>query len=249
MTAPTADAPPVARGVDVIVGTKDLRAALASVLAHAGGDPELPERHRVVCEVGPEELIWWATDGMSAGLAWHEVHSHQAEGLGRFAILPADAKKLLSIFKAGKEADDDPQFIVQIQVVQKGDEQFVTVTDQSGLLPGRSYRVPQVYGADSPGPAVDRLLARLHHSSAAWSEEAVFNGEVLARFKAATGAYRAPVQVGAVARSKSLFVRCGAHFIGALMSIHTAEEEEKERAAWREAWAERLPRPAAGDLS
>ncbi|GAA4809444.1 hypothetical protein [Tomitella cavernea] len=246
MTAPADTAPPVARGVDVLVGTKELRAALSAVLPHASGDPELPMLHCVVCDVGPDELIWWATDNLSAGLTWHEVHSHQAEGLGRFAILPADAKKLLSIFKAGKESEDAPEFIVQIQVAQHGDGQYVIITDQSGLLPGRSYRVPQIYAADAPAPAIDRMLARMHHSSASWSEECVFNGEILARFKAATGAYREPVQVGAVGESRSLIVRCGAHFLGAIAGISATEESERERAAWRAEWSDRLPSPTGG---
>lgn len=247
MTTTTVDAPPVARGVDVIVGTADLRAALTAVLAHASGDPEMPTLHCVVCEVGTDELLWWATDRFSAGLAWHEVHSHQDAGLGRFAILPGDAKKLLSIFKAGKEADDDPQYIVQIRVHHDGADSFVTVTDQSGLLPGRSYRVPQVYAADTPAPAIDRMLARMHRQESSWSDEYSFNGEYLARFKAAAGAYREPVQVGAVGQSRALLMRCGAHFIGALMPVNSTEEVEKERAAWRDAWSDRLPTPQAGD--
>lgn len=243
-TVTTDDAPPVARDVDVLVGTAEMRAALSSVLAHAGGDPELPELHKVVCEVSAELLTWWATDTLSAGLAVHEVHSHQAEGLGRFAVLPADAKKLLAIFKAGKESADDPQYITQIEVTPE----HVTVTDQSGLIAGRRFRIPQVYAAESAGPAVDRLCGTLHRQASTWADEHAFNGEVLARFKAAAGAFHEPIQVGAVARSRSLLVRCGPNFLGALMSTQPTEQVEKERAAWRSEWDTRLPEPATGDL-
>lgn len=239
-----ADAPPAARDVDLLVSTADLRAALSSVLAHAGGDPELPELHRVVCDVQADHLMWWATDTLSAGLAVCEVHSHQAPGLGRFAILPSDAKKLLAIFKAGKESLEDPQYITQFEVLTEPDgTQHVQVTDQSGLMPGRRYRVPQVYTADQPGPPIDRLCASLQTRASSWADEHAFNGEVLARFKAATGAYHEPIQVGAVTGSRTLLVRCGPSFLGALMSVHASEQVEAERAAWRDAWRDRLPEP------
>lgn len=242
-TAPDSELQPVAVDADILVSTAALRAALTAVLPHADTDPELPEQCRIVIDIRPDEALLWATDTLSAGLAAVEVISHQSPSVGRCAILPADAKKILSIFKAGKESFDEPEFIVQLEV----SAEHVTITDQSGLIPGRRFRVPQLHEPESNAPAVDRMLAAMHAVRTDRIEEVAFNGETLARFKAAAGAMREQVQVRGVEGRRTLLVLCGARFIGALMAGATSEEVEQERDRWRSAWSLRLPAPTRSE--
>lgn len=231
--------------LNLLVATSDLRAALSSSMVHAARRAEDVDRHQVLVTVSPEDVIVTATDGMSAGLAIASVHSNNSGVLGTFALIPDEASKLLAIFKSGKEPADEPQYILQLQL---DDEDHLIVTDQSGLMPGRSLRIPIIPQAeqsdDSQRIDVIQSISDLHNAQPTMLATVGFPGPTLARFKVPHAAYHEPVEVSAVAESRPLLVRCGARFLGMIVPNSFGENEETERERWAQDWTSRLPAPS-----
>lgn len=239
--------------LDLLVGTGDLRAALASVLVHADPEPEILSRHQVFLDVGPENVTVTATDGMSAALAIVSVHSNNSGVLGKIGLIPADVKKILQIHQAGrKQGEDEPQFVLHLKVDGTGSagsdeavngQAHLVITDESGMFPGRALRIPLVPQDDKP-INITGLIAGLHYGEPAWSEGTAFPGTTVARFAVAAKAYQAPIQITSVARSRSLMIRIGESFLGALMPISVHEAESAQQTRWNADWDARLPLPS-----
>lgn len=220
------------------VGTADLRAALAAVRVHACTEKDLPDIHRIRLAIGYENVTVTATDRFTAGLAIVSVWS----GLGgdvacTVDLLPADAGKILSIFPAGKDTGDEPEYRLRLDV---GDEHII-VTDCSGLIDGRALQVPRLPTSDGGLSSIPAQIAGHHDSASTMLADMSVGGEMLARFKAAATAYKKPLEVEAHTAGRALLIRCGESFLG-LLSPRSVDDEDRVRAReWAAAWNRRLP--------
>ena len=220
------------------VGTADLRAALAAVRVHACTEKDLPDIHRIRLAIGPENVTVTATDRFTAGLAIVSVWT----GLGgepscTVDLLPSDAGKILSIFPAGKESGDEPEYRLRLDI---GDE-HVIVTDCSGLIDGRALQVPRLPTSDGGLSSIPASIAGHHDSASTMLADMSVGGEMLARFKAAAAAYKQPLEVEAHAAGRALLIRCGESFLGLLMPRSDSEETRARAREWAAAWNRRLP--------
>ena len=224
----------------VTVGTSDLRAALASTLVHACQDPELPDLMRVRITPGAVNVAVSATDRytLALALASHMNDGEISDDTEPFDLLPDDVAKILSIFKAGKESGDDPQYWLRLDVARE----HVTITDASGLIDGRSFKVPRLKHDDGDVLAgLPNLVARAHNSDAALLEDMAVNGKLLARFETAAKSYHNPLIIESHVGTHALLIRCGESFLGLLIPVVETPEKLVERKEWADAWARRLP--------
>lgn len=226
--------------VTITVGTADLRAALSSVVVHAGNDEHLPTYTRVRLLVDPVNLWVMATDRFSMGQAIVSIWEQVEPGLATIDVLPEDVKKILSIFKAGKEkADSDaPEFQVRIEA----DDEFVTLIDCAGFVDGRSYKIPRL-PHDEQFLDIPRLISRSHHAPPVMLENMAVNGTDLARFAVAATAYIKPLLIESHTGSRALLIRAGESFLGMLLPLNISEETEVRNKEWAVAWSSRLPNP------
>lgn len=231
----------------IIVGTNDFRAALCSVLVHAGTDPELPDIMRVRLDLGRVNVTVTASDRFTAGMAIVSVLDElEPPGERDLAVdlLPSDVSKLLAFHKGGKDAGDDgPQWQLRLDV----EHDVITVTDCSGMIDGRAVRLPRLPvradGADSdssPITAVVNLIVAAHRSDPVLLEDFVFNGVYLGRFVTAYKSYAHPLVFEARLSTKALLIRCGESFLGLAMPMRELEESIAERKQWAESWSDRL---------
>lgn len=233
----------------ILVGTNDFRAGLNSVLVHACLDPALPSLCRVRLDIGPENITITATDRFTAGLSIVSVFAHLNPSDLEHTDLPwvevidlavDDAKQILAVLKGGKEKGDEPELLLRITSTAE----HVTLTDASGLIDGRALTLQRL-PSDESFPVIEKVIARIHHGRPSLLEDVAFAGVHLARFKVATNAYKEPVLIEATTGSRALLIRCGESFLGSIMPIPKVTDYDEKTAAWRSAWNERLPNPAA----
>ncbi|MGN7134586.1 DNA translocase FtsK [Rhodococcoides corynebacterioides] len=222
----------------IVVGTNDFRAALSTVAVHASTDAELPSICRIRLDPDNENVYLTATDRFSAALAIASITAHTEPELHPFDLSPDDAAKILSLFKAGKEKRDEPEYLLRLETTPT----HVIVTDCSGLIDGRVLKLPRL-PVDEAFPDIRILMSRQLHADISWSDELIVSGDVVARFKTAAHAYNHPLRVESHAGHRSLLVRCGDSFLGSLMSIKPNEDHAAEMADWHQGWIRRLPDP------
>lgn len=227
---------------EILVGTNDLRAGLISVVVHAFNDDRLPQLNRVRLDIGPERITITATDRWTAGLASVEIITHLQAELEIIDIAPIDVQHILKVFKCGKDKDDEPQYMLRIQTT----DTHVTVTDASGLLDGHTLKVPRL-ATDEDFP---NLPTYIHQTSNPLTVTRLgYTGKLLTRFNAAETCYGAMlVMEAATLDSRALTIRCGENFIGRMTLTTITDSMNDQLIARREAWDERLPRPAGIDL-
>lgn len=238
----------------VIVGTRDLRQALASVAPHVSPDKEHTTLYRLRCEVGAVNLSVSAASGYTAAHAIVSVIDNEHGEAGSWDLQPSDAKEILALFPIGKGHEDQDTLRLEV------DREHVTVTDVSGLFPGKELTLPRL-ADDELFPDVPGLIGSNLESGSAFED---FAGEVMSTFGpqlkgflAATSAYSEPLvlqPVGAI--QPRLLITCGESFIGLLSMLAPDGEEGAARIRdWRRAWSMRLPaaptrrnpEPPAGD--
>lgn len=219
------------------VGTADLRAALAAVRVHACTEKDLPDIHRIRLAIGAENVTVTATDRFTAGLAIVSVWNSAGELPRTVDLLPGDAGKILSIFPAGKDTGDEPEYRLRLDI---GDE-HVIVTDCSGLIDGRALQVPRLPTSDGGLSAIPAHIAGHHDSASTMLADMSVGGEMLARFKAAATAYKQPLEVEAHTAGRALLIRCGESFLGLLMPYSDSDQARAQTREWAAAWNRRLP--------
>ncbi|WP_069164888.1 hypothetical protein [Nocardia altamirensis] len=221
----------------VTLGTADLRAALNAVRVHASTTSD-SDWHAIRLAVDDQNVTVTAGDRFTLGLSIVSVVDHDRQGPYVFELLPDDVAKVLGIFTAGKEspASDAPEYLVRIDT----DDESVTVVDCSGMLDGRALKVPRLPTSTTLN-AVPRIIIRAHSTGLVLLEDLVFQGEYVARFKAAATAYRETLTFEAHEGTKGLLVRCGESFLGALMPITVLPEHAARIGEWRDGWDRRLP--------
>lgn len=228
-------------------GTNDFRAGLLSAKVHACTDTELPAMCRVRLDIGPENITITATDRFTAGMSLVSVVAHLSPDNLEETDLPwvevidlalDDVDKLLAIFKCGKDAADEPEFLLRIEST----ETHVTVTDSSGMIDGRALKLPRMT-ADDGFPNLPALFAKVHHGTPTVLDGMAVSARFLARFKAAGACYHEALLIEATSGSKALTIRCGESFLGVLMPVHADDDTDTKHSEWRQAWASRLPHP------
>lgn len=239
MTAPSREvgesAAPFTIGFTVY--TADLRQALSSVLVHAHPKPDAPSMHRVRLELGPENVEVSATDSVTAALAIVSVVAFDRELLEPIDLDPTDARLLLALFKAGQEQADDPQFMLHVEASTT----HLRFTDVSGLFDGRSVTLLRL-AHDENMPVLRRLFSSLLRRDPGAPAALAANGSSLALFKAATAAYKQPLQLEcSTTKRAAVLLSCGESFLGALMPLAQDDEQLAEAVEWRRAWERRLP--------
>ncbi|MDV2477186.1 hypothetical protein F8M49_20925 [Rhodococcus zopfii] len=214
------------------------------MLPCAGKRPKLTLHHRVRLEIndGPNVLIY-ATDGYSAALAIVSVWEDRHRDPIIFDLSPAQVRATLEIFEApaDKAADDEPDAILQIEVLDNAFE----ITDVSGLpgIDGRHYGDPRI---DVPAdyPDVPHMLARLRASQIMVGDDPidmVFSR--IADFRAATSAYSDSLRITPYLGTRSYGIEVGESFIGMVRAFNVNEDTRARRAEWQQDWNNRLPDP------
>lgn len=228
--------------VKLHVNTPDLRKALSAVIPHAGQPG--PEQVRVTAT--PENVFVQATNGVTAGLSLVSVWEH--EGLSgdpaedSLFLSTSMAKELLQVFKpiSKPESELDDQLSVELD-----DAGQITVTDVSGLFPGKSWSMPHTEKRDL-FPNLPALFARALEPAVVSPERIFAQGRMIRLFTSAAAAYGEPLVLEPTPSAKQLLISCGESFLGALAQARLEEGSEKlqEFQEHRAAWPSRLDQVA-----
>lgn len=141
------------------------------------------------------------------------------------------------MFKSGKPGTDD-EIGDTIQLATT--ERDFTVTDTSGLFPGKSLSLPR-YPTDGNFPDLQQVaLTALTKPGETGVERLFASGSLIALFKAAASAYGEALALEMTGHNDALAVSCGESFLGLLMPIKPGEDAESEADAWRSSWLIRL---------
>lgn len=226
----------------ITVGTEDFRLALRAVAPHAGQDPTLPVLQRIRLDIGGENLAVSATNRYSIGHAIVSIWDNRQGDLTTLDLSPMDVKEILVLFRAsGGSGDEMPDEQLELTVTDK----TLTVTDISGLFPGKALVLPR-YPTDEHFPKVENLLRNKLASPPMGAERLVTSGTLLALFAKAAAAYDEPLVIDPAGNNAAMMISCGESFIGMLMPMRSDAEVEAKFNGWHTDWLERL---GEGDTS
>ncbi len=222
----------------VTVGTNDLRHALVSVARHASAIPEITSIHRIRLEITRAWVYVIATDRFSAALARVSVVAPDSPNIGRIDLTPENVKEIIAVFKPGKEKDDEPEWLTQIET----DDTHVVLTDVSGMIDGKSIafvRTP----VDDGFPSIDISISRALAGEPVWLENVHVDGSRIALFESASRQYNRPLTIESRSGTSGLVISCGSNFLGLCMPNRTDEEiDAATKTAWQN-WRATLPDP------
>lgn len=241
--------------LDFTVGTADLRKALIAVTPHASDDPEHGRLWRVRFNVAAGSILIGATDRFTAALSTVSVWAlgDAAADEGVFDIAPSDVKKILAVFKTGRETrkeEGSPQWLCRIQIHA---EQFpsddkdapdvtvpmITCTDVSGLIPGEQLEFT-LLPTEEAAPDLPTLFARVRARPPAALDAVTIAGDLLARLKTACAAYDASLVL--TSHGSSLVCYCGDSFIGLVSPLQMWKDDRTRfDSEISGAWTTRLP--------
>jgi len=223
-----------------VVGTLDIRQALLSVVPHVEPDPEMSLFHRVRVGVGPVNVTVSATEGHTAAHAIVSlVDNEDGEFDVTFDLSPLDVKEILTLFKVAK-ADEGLGDTLRLNV----DKDHVTITDVSGLFPGKALVLPRQADQDTYPDVPLMIACHMNAQFIGVDDRLVVTGPRLKAFALAAAAYGEPLVLEPTGLSAAFVVHCGESFVGLLMPIRQDDETRAQITAWRDAWITRLPSPA-----
>ncbi|MCT1608029.1 hypothetical protein M3B43_12045, partial [Nesterenkonia massiliensis] len=228
------------------VNTADLSKALKAVLPHASDDPELPSLACVQVHVTWENLFLTATNRYTAGMA--SVSVWEREGLtgsqsDDFFTLSRDVvKEMLRFFRAKPKPENE----LDDQLCLEMTEKEFTVTDVSGLFPGKSVTWPDPQKVDNAPNLLRMFTSRLDRGLQV-PARIITQGKFLKLFAAAAQAYGHPITVEPSTSDRSLMLGCGESFLGMLMQVSLEGDSDlsTELNEWRDWWRRVLPGVAA----
>ncbi len=217
---------------DVNVQAASFRAALVSVGAHASESPEDVRLNRIRIYFGPKTATVAATNGQTAALALVEITDHLTPELGCIDIRPSDARKLLAIFKGGKESATT----LRIHASAK----HLEITDVGGLFPGESLRL-NACATDPEFPNVAKVITFARQLSGLEmfrpsSPLLLVSPSRIKLFIPAGLAYGTLV-IEPTGTGRSLVVSAGKSFLGLLVTSPAGSEDEADRRDRFEEWS------------
>lgn len=226
------------------VNTRDLRQAMLAVLPHAH---DTVETGLAVVHFTPDDqnLYLQTSNGFSQGMAivsiWDARDLTGSPDDDSFDLTVDTAKELLKVFREKKKPENDLDDQLSITV---GTEN-ITVTDVSGLFPGKSWTVPNTANSEN-FPNMPLIFANaIQGGPPSISSQFIASGDLLKHFSTAAKVYGYNLTLEPTTRSRLILVSCGESFLGALVEPTPTPEDEEHRREWREAWQGRLPSLAA----
>lgn len=228
--------------VTIEVSLPEFRKAVSAVTPHAEptktGD-EISHMSRVRLTAAKNELLLAAGNSITTVLAAVPIEEDSRaerfaadDGVFDVDVTPGFLRTVLQAFKAaGDAASGEDQFAQLVFTVDK-----MTVTDVSGLFPGRTMTEPLLPRSEQfPGivGALAEALAGVGTSTVA--KPLVTNGAALGLFRSAAIAYNRPLQFEGTgsAESRGFVVLCGSQFVGAVSSRHNDDNSLAARDAER----------------
>lgn len=230
------------------VGTKDFRRALQAALPHVGRDDELPALCRARCYVDANNVTVAGTDRYTAVLSlasvWDIDTPDPVDGVVDLSL--SDIAKILAVFRAGKDKDDDdaPAYQLRLELRAGRDNQpLLRVTDCSGLIDGEHLELPAT-PVDENFPDLPKMFARYLSEPAGVLDTFAVSGTLIGRMQTAAKVYNQVLVMSTGQRATSpIVVRCGESFLALVMPWRQDEDVEQRHAAWHAAWQRRLPPP------
>lgn len=229
------------------LGTKDLRRGLQAVLPHVGRDEELPMLCRARLYFDGDNVMVAGTDRYTAALGLVSVWDFATPDpvVGPIDLSLSDIKKILAVFRAGKDKDDDDAPAYQLRIETRAgrdDAVLLRVTDCSGLIDGEHLEL-QAQPVAENFPNLPDLFARYLSEPAGLLDTFVVSGTLVGRLETAAKVYEKSLVMSCGQRETSpILARCGDSFLGLVMPFRMPDEDtshERELNAWRR----RLPAP------
>ena len=219
----------------ITVGTNDLRAGLVSVAPHAGPDDDHPALHRIRLTADRHNVWVTATNRYSAALAIVSTEDTDTDDQPPIDLSPVDVQEILALFKATKDGDEDGATL-RIEA----DDRHTTITDVSGLFPGKALTLPR-YKTDDNFPDLPKLIHGQLTADSNGTDHVVTDAKLLGLFGHAARAYKQPLEIETgVGQSGTLVIACGESFLGLLQPQKPTEDGAARLTEWRDAWRNRL---------
>ncbi|HJQ00108.1 MAG TPA: hypothetical protein VJ851_00780 [Jatrophihabitans sp.] len=217
----------------ITVGTQDFRRALRAVTPHADPDPDFPQLHRVRLVVGGENLTVSATNRHTLGHAIVSILDNHTGVVGdELDLSPNDVREILALFKPNTKAPDE-SLLIEV------DDRHTTVTDVSGLFPGKSLRLPR-YPMEEHFPSVALLIREVLTRTVKSTERLIANGKLYGLFVKASDAYGQWLVIEPAGSSSAILYTCGESFVGMLMPVRGDDDTYERINGWHADWLERL---------
>lgn len=228
------------------VGTKDFRRALQSVMPHVGRDEELPMLCRARCYVDSQNVTVAGTDRYTAALSlasvWDIDTDDPVDGVLDLSL--SDVAKLLAVFRAGKDKDDDdaPAYQLRLELrTGRDNNPLLRITDCSGLIDGEHLEL-QAQPIAENFPDLPKMFARYLSEPAGVLDTFAVSGTLVGRLQTAAKVYSEGLVMSTGQRATSpILARCGESFLALVMPLNQTEEAQQRHAAWQNAWQRRLP--------
>lgn len=218
----------------VRLDTRELRGALMSVLPHTSKDFPPLDRIRVYT-APPTTVVVAATDRFTAAMVSLDTDDQDGE-VGCFDIFQQDVREVLTLFKPGPEEEHVVELL--------HDGKSFTVTDVSGMFPGKHVRFEGITTSDF-FPDVARLIREtirtIRPGQMAIDPDRTgytVTASAWPKFVAAAKAMGMPLSVEpSTAELPAVLVTCGASFIGLIAPYRRDEEAEADFRETRWHWS------------
>jgi hypothetical protein len=222
------------------VPTGELRSAFKAVLPHSSSLRDDVVLGRVQARWKTGELLVMGSDRRTVGLGHVSILDHRdGSQTGTFDLTRAQVREILALFKrvpardAG-EVDEVLRLTVAVDTI--------TVTEAGGLFEGKAYVMPRIPAVSGSGyPDLPELVAHGLTRARTDADIVTLDGDALARFKAASDAYNADLQVEPTGDHTALIVSCGQQFVGLVMPTKLDEAAMAAVKGWRAEWLALLP--------
>lgn len=218
------------------VSTVDLRLALRAVAPHVDPDKDATQLRRLRVEVGGENVTVSATNGYTAALGLVSLWEHTDGEAGSFDLSPVNAKEILAVFKGKAGSEDEPGDQLLFEVTAKQ----ITVTDISGLFPGKALTLPREPDEDNFPDVAALIAGMLRSGHRRKTDRLVASGQLLGLFGKAATAYGEPLVIDPAAEGATILVSCGESFIGLLMPLKLDEARTAQIHGWHTDWLLRV---------
>lgn len=225
----------------VLVRRGDLRAAIASVLPHAGKETEdTPMLGRLRFVPTEQHLLVWATDYGTSALAAARITSHVDGDLDTWDLSTQTCKQALAVFQGPTGAEARMMWEDGDLRIELTDEQIILA--EVDTIPGRTrlLRAPRILtaGKDTYPDVARTIRTTLAHlddadtwALAAEVRDGVISVESMTKLVGSGKAWDSAVRV--TKTSSGYLARCGPRFTAVVPNLAAQHVEEAERATKR----------------